>query len=748
MKLLSCYIENYGKISQKKIEFDGGINSYCEANGYGKTTLCSFIKAMFYGLKGYNDKTREFCDRKHFYPFSANRFGGNIIFESDGKIYRIERFFGEKSETADEMTVYVGGEITTELGEIPGEKVFGLDKESFERAVFVDNSDIEISSTAGIKAKLGAYFYGDDVNVENALKILEDAAKDYKKSKKAQDLISLEKANNDKLNAEVKNRRDIKNSLPQKYDEYENTLGEIALLEEKLSEAAKANETFAVWENYERMVNSIAEQEQKLAAIRESFKAGVLSDEDISELEKQTSELNRLNILKSEKISRPLSAKQRTLKEKFGDNRPSEEELGELDEQMAEYKTALKEYNAAPEYTFETISEPVKNNGGYLLPIFFACIAVTAVGAVLLFFSRLIGCIVSAVGVIGTAISLTALLQSKKKPAPQKTEQVKNPEKEIKKERLDNVYRPIEGFLSGYGYSGNGIETDHKLFLSDLNEYDELLREEREQKREIGEIDSQMQRLKGQIDSTFLRCGIQTENYSAEIKNIKEKTSEIRFTENELSAKRKQAENYKAEKNVTGKPSGEAADVESIRELLKVKYDKKSIISKDIDSAEWAAEQLDYYVSEKRKSDEKLEEYKKTHFLLTTAAEFLKESEKKITEKYVKPIKDELVKYSDIFEKAIGEKIYIDKNYEISFDEGGKLRSEKYLSSGQRSVLALCFRLAIFANMYQDNPPFLILDDPFVSLDEENMDKAKGVLKDLSSSLQIIYFTCHESRKL
>ena len=50
MKLVSCHISGYGSLRDKDIKFDGGLTQICEPNGYGKTTLASFIKAMFYGL--------------------------------------------------------------------------------------------------------------------------------------------------------------------------------------------------------------------------------------------------------------------------------------------------------------------------------------------------------------------------------------------------------------------------------------------------------------------------------------------------------------------------------------------------------------------------------------------------------------------------------------------------------------------------------------------------------------------------
>ena len=90
----------------------------------------------------------------------------------------------------------------------------------------------------------------------------------------------------------------------------------------------------------------------------------------------------------------------------------------------------------------------------------------------------------------------------------------------------------------------------------------------------------------------------------------------------------------------------------------------------------------------------------------------------------------------------------MNRDFEISFERNGKERSERHLSAGQRTICAFCFRLALIWNMYESEKPFLILDDPFVSLDEEHLEKAKNLLVDLSKKMQIIYFSCHSSRNI
>ena len=130
------------------------------------------------------------------------------------------------------------------------------------------------------------------------------------------------------------------------------------------------------------------------------------------------------------------------------------------------------------------------------------------------------------------------------------------------------------------------------------------------------------------------------------------------------------------------------------------------------------------------------------------AKELLESADGKLKDRYVKPIKDEFLSYAAILEKTLGERVVMTKNFEIYFERDGEQRTEKHLSAGQRSICALCFRLALIKNMYQENAPFLILDDPFVNLDSAHMEKVKGLLQELCKEMQMVYFTCHESRMI
>ena len=57
MKLISCYIENFGKLSKKEFKFDKALTVLNEENSFGKTTLANFIVSMFYGLPNLKGKS-------------------------------------------------------------------------------------------------------------------------------------------------------------------------------------------------------------------------------------------------------------------------------------------------------------------------------------------------------------------------------------------------------------------------------------------------------------------------------------------------------------------------------------------------------------------------------------------------------------------------------------------------------------------------------------------------------------------
>ncbi|MBP3233575.1 MAG: AAA family ATPase, partial [Eubacterium sp.] len=100
MNLIKCHIENFGRLSNVDFDFTKGVNSILEENGWGKTTLATFIRCMFYGLAGSRKKEYIENERAQYQPWNDGFFGGEITFEVSGKTYIIRRNFGKKDKDA------------------------------------------------------------------------------------------------------------------------------------------------------------------------------------------------------------------------------------------------------------------------------------------------------------------------------------------------------------------------------------------------------------------------------------------------------------------------------------------------------------------------------------------------------------------------------------------------------------------------------------------------------------------------
>ena len=162
---------------------------------------------------------------------------------------------------------------------------------------------------------------------------------------------------------------------------------------------------------------------------------------------------------------------------------------------------------------------------------------------------------------------------------------------------------------------------------------------------------------------------------------------------------------------------------------------------RDIDSLEETKQNLKTVELKIKENEHKFE-------MLTKLEEELKKSQKSLDDKYVAPIMKKFEYYSDLLGNLLDKKIVMGRDFDIKLDVNGQLKSVEHLSSGQRSICALCFRLALLDNIYNGDVPFIIMDDPFINLDKENLVAVAKMLKELSKGKQIIYFSCHESRKI
>ncbi len=144
--------------------------------------------------------------------------------------------------------------------------------------------------------------------------------------------------------------------------------------------------------------------------------------------------------------------------------------------------------------------------------------------------------------------------------------------------------------------------------------------------------------------------------------------------------------------------------------------------------------------------EQKLQEMNHKYNILEKTEKYLIQAKEKFSSHYLKSMTQGFEKYLNTINN---EKIdtNIDVKLNVKIQEYGEKKEIEYLSTGYRNIIGICMRLALIEALFEKENPFIILDDPFVNLDEEKIEKAKQIVQELSKTHQVIYFICHKCRQ-
>ena len=276
MKIKDLYIENFGKLSKFKLSFSDGMNSFIAENGYGKTTLSVFIKAMMYGFEDTRRQSLDENERKKYTPWQGGAFGGYLTFERNGVLYRVERSFGQKSSD-DTFTLYNlnTGTPSNDFSSSLGEELFGIDSDGFERTVFLSEKNVCGKNTnQTISAKLSDLVgtEGDIGGFDDAIRLLDDRRRFYQKRGGAGEIQGIE--------TEISELEERIKDLYAKREYTAKIEAHLSSLNEKLSSLRYEKGAIAQKEREERL-----EREKQGYEIRYSEMLGALKNDEARERE-------------------------------------------------------------------------------------------------------------------------------------------------------------------------------------------------------------------------------------------------------------------------------------------------------------------------------------------------------------------------------------------------------------------------------------------------------------------------------
>ena len=172
----------------------------------------------------------------------------------------------------------------------------------------------------------------------------------------------------------------------------------------------------------------------------------------------------------------------------------------------------------------------------------------------------------------------------------------------------------------------------------------------------------------------------------------------------------------------------------------KAQYDKQiEALQEQLDMRDEKEAELQELYQEQEKDS-------KRYQILKLTQEYLQTAKEQFTARYMAPIANAFGKYYGKLTGDKSENWMIDANINLKLREQGELRETHWLSAGYQDLIGVCMRLALVDTMYQEEKPFLILDDPFVNLDQEKVACGNELLESVAKEYQVIYFTCHDSR--
>ncbi len=761
MKLLKCHVENFGTLSDFSFSFDEKLTVINQKNGFGKTTLAAFLKAMFYGLPQTAKKDIEKDERKRVLPWQGGNFGGTLDFSHNGKIYRIERFFGAKPKD-DEFVLYdlQSGSKSTDFTENIGLELFEIDAESFERSIYMPQRNVEVESTNSISAKLGNLVENsDDINnYDSAMDALKKRRLYYTVSNGARGIIAETTREISELDLKIEESKtaadaldEINHNLKELNSRVADLDGQLKSIRQNMTDAAALEVAQSNKKRKEELLEAINKNTAVLAQISAKYPNGFMSGQELEEVKQQLGNLNNVKA-KIKFIEQNTADKQEleTLNGFFKGDIPSEVEVLEQKEKLKQLELYRAKVNTV-------VAQPkgVEQKGhGKVLPLVLGIGAalLLAVGIGLLFVNEIIGISSISVGIVMALIAVIVyfkgLISSISNQGVAGTS-VEDYDQAVRICKANE--EQISLFVSRFVVTDDFACALDEISLK-LRDYKRLEQSVLKQDEELKACRLKEENAKSVILQIFSKYCTVVNSFDEELQAVVDAKREFERIANILEEdKQKCAQipevNEEQLKKATGVNVGELqqkeAELQNKQDELREEISKLSVRASQLSIK---ADMLSDFDAQRDSKQEQRAEYKQSLEVIDKTMELLAQAHTNLSQRYTEPITQGFKKYSSVIEGSDVGEFMIDTELNLNVERYGKAKKKQQFSAGYKDMLDIAMRLALIDALYGDDKPMLILDDPFVNLDDERLGNALEMLKKLSENQQIVYLTCHSSR--
>ena len=855
MRLLRLEIENFGKLSGYSMALSEGLNTVCEENGFGKSTVAAFIKAMLYGLPASTKRNLDKNERKKYTPWQGGNYGGSLEFESDKGRFRIQRFFATK-EANDEFRLF---DLSTNkpsdaYSADVGIELFGIDAEGFARSAFLsqsgmDDNDENVSVTAKLTGLL------EDVNdmgsYDVAMEIIDKRRKFYEVKGgrgRVSDLSSAlaERGRElDRINELLAQQTNLENSLEQKRERISSAEQDLQSLREQLRLSELRGEHLA---ECKRLQTRIDENETQRQQILSAFRDRNLpTEEELTNAQRLLKEYRiEQNNLRAIQLSNEENDALQRLRQRYTKGRPSAELLSKLhatvraesetaaalraarvientqeqllfaktgipsSEQLDAISEKLEQANELERKLTEGSSENSSEKKTRLLSV--AALTVLASGllcGVAAFLFPALQVMLLIFGGITLTIGGILYLVSKNNRIDAARQEALLRLREEQQKRLSEIH----DFLKRYGFFREEQSVQHNLnqLISTARRAAEDQQRQAAQKHHAEALRRNAEETRAKLQTLFEACGYSRLpedpqnallHIHADLREwdmLAQKAHAVREKEQAIEAVLQQKQNAisafinRLSERDSNQPE---ACLEKMEELCRKhaillgnirqqQQDLKERIERHrvtvptelpdenlLQTREQAlTQQLDLLRKEEarihRQWNQSTEQTQKipqledelSHLaeelrsaennlnILRRTAQLLTESKEALSTRYLGGMQEHFNHFRTMVEGEDIPEADIDTSFSISVRDAGKSRELESYSRGSRDILQFCARLSLTKSMFEnEEKPFLLLDDPFVNLDEARFASVRRLLDQLSKEFQILYLVCHSDR--
>ena len=719
MKIKSCEINSFGKLSGKQLEFSSGITVIKGKNESGKSTLSAFIKYVLYGYSGKGrDETGN--EKTKYTPWNGLKSCGALTVENDdGKVFRIERSTEPKSSKG---VIYDESGSRCFDGEEPGSVFLGIDSSVFTKSAFIGQNDVAPEDMKDLGASLEKLLLSceaDDTDYDKARKILTSEKNRLYRKSHGTGLIP-------ELRLKIESLQEKRREESERNSRLASAEFSAAEMSKKLEESEERLKRL-----YEEAENIEAYRAEEMLGKYNSVKEKYISCKEHYEA---ISEKNKINGFLPDRIFvdslvRAFSEYKASIPEYENARRELEDDEKEyrllsekihrdnsFDESIDTDETKVKDLVTAA----DALCDKIKKYGR--LAVIFLCLVVTLPISLILFFLRgkaekqltellekygFAGTkeLAGFVGVYGTVY-----------PAMREKRKSISAGKKVLEEKKIKLAGNNEILYSKLYRTGTVINTEDMYGISETVENDLIPR---------------------------LVSGLEeTEKAYSEYSNAKNAFEAIDGISNI-----KELEKAASKKKDT-EPTRTREEVERI-----IKYDEnaKSVLEKKFfalknEIAVLAATVTDPAEIESRIHGIRAELYEAClqNDALELAIEQIEKAREEIRADVFPPVSEKAGKHFSLFTDGKYRGLFFDRDFNVRVLEKGDSETRRigFLSSGAADTAYIALRVAL-AEYLCKNKPTLIFDDSFVKIDDERLSNILNVLIKISDEYQIIILTCH-----